>query len=221
VVFSFSGQATSVTDPIKPVGLDAGNSIPVNGPNGTKQLMQLSSSLKGYYSAALGGGSGPTATPLYLDAGSYTVNGPGGADVGAFNVNLTVPPTLTWTNMSSVDNIVRANGQLVTWTGGDPNGTVTITGFSFMLGTNPNGSDSVGAFFTCTAPDSAGQFNIPAPVLLTLPVSAVISPIPGISIGTGSLSIASGTAPVKFTASGLDYSYASTSVSVGKTVNYQ
>jgi hypothetical protein len=79
----------------------------------------------------------------------------------------------------------------------------------------------VGAIFICTAPDSAGQFTIPAPVLLTLPVSAVIAPIPGISIGTGSLSIASATQPVKFTATGLDYSYATTSVSVGKTVNYQ
>jgi hypothetical protein len=123
--------------------------------------------------------------------------------------------------MNSVDNIVRASGQLVTWTGGDPNGTVAITGFSFKLGTDPKGSDTVGAFFTCTAPDSAGQFNIPAPVLLSLPVSAVISPIPGINIGTGSLSISTGTMPVKFTAPGLDYAFGTTSVSVGKTVNYQ
>jgi hypothetical protein len=220
VVYAFSGQAAGATDPTRPTGLDAGNQITVNGPNGIKQLTPLGST-KGFYSATLGGGTPPNATPLYLDAGAYTVTGPGGADVGAFNLNLTVPPNLTWTNMSSVDNIVRANGQLVTWSGGDPNGNVTITGLSFKLGTNANGSDSVGAIFICTAPDSAGQFTIPAPVLLTLPVSAVIAPIPGISIGTGSLSIASATQPVKFTATGLDYSYATTSVSVGKTVNYQ
>jgi uncharacterized protein (TIGR03437 family) len=220
-VFTYSGQSVAVTDPIKPVGLDAGNQITVNGPNGTKQLMPLAVLGKGYYSATLGGGTPPNATPLYLDAGSYPITGPGGADVGPFSLNLTVPPSLTWSNMSSVDTIVRANGQLVTWTGGDPSGNVTITGYSIKLGTDPSGKDSVGAFFSCTAPDSAGQFTIPVPVLLSLPTSSVITPIPGVSIPEGSLSIASATQPVKFTASGLNYSIASTSVSVGKSVTYQ
>jgi uncharacterized protein (TIGR03437 family) len=221
VVYAFSGQSAAVTDPIKPVGLDAGSAITVNGPNGAKQLTPFAILGKGFYSAMLGGGSGASATPLYLDAGSYAISGPGGADVGAFSLNLSVPPTLTWTNMSSIDTVVRANGQLVTWTGGDPNGTVTITGFSYKAGTNPNGSDSVGATFICTAPDSALQFTIPALVLLSLPPSTVISPIPGISIATGSLSIADATQPVKFTAPGLDYAFGSTSVTASKTVTYQ
>ena len=221
VVYVFSGQAASRSDPIKPVGLDAGTALSVNGPNGIKQLTTSSLLGKGFYGATLGGGTPPNNTPLYLDAGSYGVNGPGGADVGSFSLNLTVPPNLTWTNMSSVDTITRSNGQLVTWTGGDPNGVITITGFSFKLGTNQNGSDSVGATFICTAPDSAGQFTIPAPVLLSLPPSAVIAPIPGVSIATGQLSISSDTQPVKFTAPGLDYAFGLSSVSVGKSVTYQ
>jgi hypothetical protein len=221
IVYAFSGQAARTTDPIAPVGLDAGNQITVNGPNGIKQLTTVSILGKGYYGATLGGGTPPNNTPLYLDAGTYGVNGPGGADVGAFSLSLVVPPNLTWTNMSSIDTITRANGQLVTWTGGDPNGDVTITGFSFKLGTNPNGSDAVGATFICTARDSDLQFTIPAPVLLSLPPSAVISPIPGVSIATGQLSISSSSLPVKFTAPGLDYGYGLTSVSAGKSVTYQ
>jgi hypothetical protein len=54
-----------------------------------------------------------------------------------------------------------------------------------------------------------------------LPPSAVIAPIPGVSIPTGQLSIASDTTPVKFTAQGLDYGYALSSVSSGKSVTYQ
>jgi uncharacterized protein (TIGR03437 family) len=221
VVFAFSGRSAVVTDPIKPVGLDAGSAIGVNGPNGAKQLMSTAALGKGFYSASLGGGTPPTNTPLYLDAGSYAINGPGGADVGPFSLNLTVPPNLTWTNMSSIDTITRANGQLVTWTGGDPNGTVTITGFSIKLGTKQDGSDAVGAVFNCTAPDSALQFTIPATVLLSLPPSSTLEVVPGVSISFSSLSLANGTQPVKFNATGLDYAYGSTSVSVGKTVNYQ
>jgi uncharacterized protein (TIGR03437 family) len=222
VVYTFSGQSASILDPVKAVGLDAGNQITVNGPNGTKQLMTSSSLGKGNYSATLGGGSGANAPPLYLSSGSYPITGPGGADVGSFSFNLTVPPTLTWTNMSTVSStpIVRANGQNITWSGGDPNGTVSITGYSFKLGTNPNGSDAVGAFFTCTAPVSAGQFTIPAPVLLTLPASGSSS-IMGISIPTGYLSVGGSSQPVKFTAPGLDYGFGVTSVSSSTSVTYQ
>ena len=220
IVYTFSGRSAGASDPIKAVGLDAGNAISVSGPNGLKQLTTSSILGKGYYSATFGGGTPPNVTPLYLDAGTYTITGPGGADVGSFNFTMTVPPTLTWTNQSSIDTVIRANGQLVTWSGGDPNGTVQITGFSFHLGTNQDGSDSVGAIFICTAPTSAGQFTVPAPVLLSLPPSSMIAGLP-FQIATDSLSIASNTNPVRFNATGLDYATASSSVSVGKNVTYQ
>jgi hypothetical protein len=82
-----------------------------------KQLTMNATLGKGYYSATLGGGS-PNPPPLYLDAGTYTAMGPGGADPGAFLASLNLPPPLIWTNMSSISTIVRANGQNVTWTGG-------------------------------------------------------------------------------------------------------
>jgi hypothetical protein len=221
-VFVFNGQSAIFTDPTTPVGLDAGKLINVNGPNGAKQLMP-DSSLKGTYSATLGGGAGPGALLLFLSQGSYAIdNGSGGADVKSFKFNIPVPPTLNWTNMNSVGPIIRANGQLVTWTGGDPNGVVTITGDSIVLSTDSNGnSTAVGAFFSCHAPDSAGQFTIPAPVLLSLPPSSVISPVAGVSIDAGSLSLGTSSLPVTFTAEGLDYGFAGSSVTTAKTLAYQ
>ncbi len=220
-VFTFGGKAANVVDPTKPVGLDAGAAINVNGKNGAKQLLPEAGA-KGVYFAELGGGAPPNATPLYLDQGSYAIdNGAGGVDVKSFKINLTVPPPLVWTNMDSVGPVIRANGQLITWTGGDPNGTVTMTGFSFMLGSSSDGSDSVGAIFTCTAPDSAGQFMIPALVTLSLPPSAVFAPIPGVSLDTGSLSVGTTSVPVQFTAPGLDFGFAGSTVSSGKTLGYQ
>jgi uncharacterized protein (TIGR03437 family) len=213
-VFAFAGGSATSVDPIVPKILDAGPAITVKGPNGTKQLPKDSA---GEYSAQLGGGSGANIQPLFLDPGAYTVTGPGGADVGPFTANINIAAPLTWTNEASVTTITRSAGQLVTWSGGDPSSTVIIEGSSIMLGTNPDGSDTVGGFFFCTAPDSALQFNIPALVLDNLPPSVTNPDIP---IPTGSLSIAS-FQTVSFTATGIDQGAVSSTVSVGKSVTYQ
>lgn len=222
VVFVFNGQSPIFTDPTTPVGLDAGKLINVSGPNGAKQLPP-DPNQKGSYSATLGGGSGVNVLPLYLDQGAYSIdNGAGGADVKSFNFNLTLPPPLNWTNMNSVGPIVRANGQLVTWTGGDPNSIVSIMGDSIVLTTDSSGNNNaIGAFFTCIAPVSAGKFNIPAPVLLSLPVSSVIMPAAGVSIDLGSLSVGTSSLPGKFTATGIDYGFFGSSVTTSKTLAYQ
>ncbi len=222
VVFFFGGSSSAVTDPVTPTGLDAGPQITVNGPKGIKQLTPSSVLGKGFYSSTLGGGSGAGAQPLYLDAGAYTITGPGGADVVAFSKGVNVPQPLTWTNQSSVDTVVRANGQLVTWDGGDPSGTVYIIGTSIKSGTNPNGSDSVGGIFTCTAPVSAKQFNIPSLVLLTLPQSTVLTPIPGFTISLSSLSVGTtSVTPITPPPSTLDIANFDFTVSSGKSVTYQ
>ena len=221
-VFVFSGQSPIIVDPTTPVGLDAGSVINVNGPNGAKQLKPISG-VKGSYSATLGGGSGPDVLPLYLDQGTYSIdNGAGGADVKGFKFSLTLPPPLNWTNMNSVGPIVRANGQLVTWTGGDPNSIVMISGDSLVITSNAGGNSSaVGAFFTCIAPDSAGQFTIPPAVLLTLPASTAITVAPGVSIDAGSLSVGASSLPIQFSATGINIGYASSSVTSALTVAYQ
>ncbi len=213
-LFALAGDSPVVVDPITPTPLDAGSALTVKGPNGTKQLTK---SATGVYGAQLGGGSGASAQPLYLDTGAYTVTGPGGKDVGAFTANLNIAPPLTWTNEDSVNTITRSAGQLITWSGGDPSSIVLMEGFSFMLGSNPDGSDSVIAFFVCSAPDSAHQFTIPALVLDSLPPSVSNPEIP---IPTGSLSVGS-VQTATFKATGIDQGIINSTVTVGKSVTYQ
>jgi hypothetical protein len=113
----------------------------------------------------------------------------------------------------------RANGQPITWTGGDPNGTVQITG-SNALATN-NGNSIVVAAFTCTAPDSAGQFTIPSAVLLSLPASSAGSIGTSSSFSIGSLGVGAVSALTPFTATGIDFGYLSASYFSNQTVTYQ
>jgi uncharacterized protein (TIGR03437 family) len=130
--------------------------ITITGPNGLQQL--TASGL----AAQLGGGAGTSPQPLYLSAGAYTASGLGGtqsialANVGPFSQNFTIPQPLTWSNQGSISTVDRSAGLDVTWTGGDPNGTVQITGY-------------VG--FICNAKASDQHFTIPAFVLLSVPPS--------------------------------------------------
>jgi hypothetical protein len=114
--------------------------------------------------------------------------------------------------MDAVTTITRSAGQLVTWTGGDPAGTVTIIG---TAGTG-SAADSVGATFFCTAKTSDGQFTIPPTVLLSLPVSAQVQ-----GISTGALIVGTNTTAKSFTASGLDLAFALSSVEALKTLDYK
>jgi len=219
-VLTFRGSsAATITDVIQPTFLDAGSAITVTGPNGTKQLPKQTTTANGQtlitYSASLG--SNVSGQQLYLSPGSYTVSGPGGADVGAFSQNLTLPASLTWTNKGSISTINRAAGQQITWTGGDPNSNVVITGYSLVLGTAKDGSDTIGAFFTCTAKDTDGQFTIPAVVLLSLPAS-VANPL--IPIPLGSLIVAN-QIEVPMTIPRVDIAYVSFEASESEGVTFQ
>lgn len=173
--------------------LDAGPAITISGPHGSEQLTTSAF----LYSAQLGGGSGATAQPLFLDAGAYTVSGPGGADILPFSQIFTIPPPLTWTNQSDIAIVDRSATLDVTWTGGDPSSTVQITGLSS------------GAVFTCNAKTSDQHFTIPAFVLLSLPASS----------GPFSLST---TSSFGFTASGLNDSSGTiqSTVAIEKNVTY-
>ena len=211
IVSVLTSQTVNPYAGITYTSLDAGASIGISGPNGSKTLPKSTSGGSISYYANLG-----NATPgNYLDAGSYTITGPGGADVGSFRATLNIPTPLVWSNQSSITTVNRANGVTVTWTGGDPTSTVEITGESFV--TDQTGSNFAGAYFTCQAPVSVGTFTVPPPVLLSLPASTSIA---GFAI-PGSLGLYNGTVPVAFTTSGLDYGYVSSSVSSGISVTYQ
>lgn len=211
-------QSTDSTfdDPVDFQQLDAGPALTVTGPKGAKQLTKQ---VTGGYYGALGGGSnipgGPPPEPDYLDPGTYTIQGPGGADVGAFTATVVVPQQLVWTNEAQITDVNRSSDLLVTWSGGDPSKEyVTIFGASGMDTTGEG--DVVGSLFFCIERNSAGRFTVPSYVLQALPTSPVMSEVP-----TGLLAVGSGGEGNRFTASGLDYGTIQYSSTTLKSVNYK
>jgi uncharacterized protein (TIGR03437 family) len=206
--------ATPAINSLPGVELDAGTAITINGPNGQKQIAPVPSPFPasvGNYGAELG--ISPGSTPLYLTQGSYTISGKGGNDVGPFTAAVQMPSALTWTNQSSMNNITRANGVTVTWSGADPGGYVIISGLSL-------GANGGNAGFNCTAEAASGRFTVPASVLLALPPSGV-NESDGIDTSEGSLAVGIATPPVTLNASGLGVGQAISSFSFSQSVAYE
>jgi uncharacterized protein (TIGR03437 family) len=203
VVYAFSGSSATVTDPIQPQPLDAGPAISISGPNGIAALNveQTVGSFQDMLGASNNGG------PLYLNPGLYTFTGTGGADVGPFGAQQQMPAPLVWTNQGSFSNIDRSQGIALQWTGGISGGHVYITGASFATSSGP------GAFFSCTAPSTAGQFTIPSIVLLALPPSAA-SPQSYVSIANASPALS-------FTAAGISAGIVTASTAIMQLVTFQ
>jgi len=206
-VYSFNGSTFKGAGLLSSTGLDAGSSLTVSGGGGTGQLPESSSS------------TGTYSNSYELPSGSITFSGSGGKSVGAFSVTLPVSAqTLAWSNEGSISGITRSNGLNVTWSGGDSSGTVQITGFS-IGGSSSN--SAVGAGFTCTAPAGPGQFTVPAEILQALPASANFD-TSVLEVATGSLGISQMSAPVIFTATGLDLGFALAEATItNQTVAYQ
>jgi hypothetical protein len=174
-----SNSATAV-NPFAFAGLNAG-SISVQGPTGTQPLT-AEPSLTGIYLAE------PLPTGFIPSSGgTFNFTGTGGSDVGSFSVFVAMPQPLVWTNATSDATVNRGGGVTVNWTGGGGTGFVDIAGGSV------SSTAVFSAAFVCIAPVTAGTFTVPPPVLLALPA------------GNGSLSVSNYTAPVSFSASGLDF----------------
>ena len=175
-----------------PVDLAAGR-LSVNGPNGLKALGDV----KGAFAVELGTGISIALPPgipsipglpstLYLEPGNYTITGAGGADVGAFNVQVQLNP-VEWSNPAVAALVNRSQPLTLNWTGGRANDYV------MALGTSATRS-SVGTF-VCIARASDLKITVGTHILQNLPAS----------IQEGSLlGLFSITEPKLFTATGLD-----------------
>jgi uncharacterized protein (TIGR03437 family) len=203
LVFAFTGRSPAITDPTQPQSLDAGAALTISGVNGNKQLNPPSGGAPGLYAAQ---SSSVNGGALFLDPGSYTVNGPGGAAVGAFQVQVNTKAPVTWSAGGGLNPVSRSQGLTVTWTGGDPNGSVYIKGNAVVS----QATFSAGAMFACTAPASAGTFTVPPAVTLALPPSS-----------SGGLMVTSVSPPVSFTAPGIDIGVAMTLSEVSQPAAFQ
>src|SRR5579871_1580426 len=169
--------------------LDAG-AITLNGPNVSNKAFTKTNNV---YSLALGtaitGGNLPpipipgfNSQPL-ITAGTYTVAGAGGADVGAFSssINIHQPLSVTGGLPSTVN---RSQNLTLNWTGSGSGDVVIIAGTSSVLvsGTPQNGTFNTGTF-VCTTTGDKQTFTVPSSILLQLPASPA-GGAPGSSVGT-------------------------------------
>lgn len=180
--------------------LDAGPSIGLTAPFGTKTLAKMTFQNFVTYDAQL------DQTATTLTGGQYTFTGTGGADVGAFTANYSLPAVFTWTDQSSITTVNRSNGVTVHWSGGNPAGYVTISGSST--------SGTAFASFICTARVSDLMFTVPSVVLLALPASS--------GPNSGSLSVdASDYQQITPAPSPLNYMLVGSDFFYGTSVSYQ
>jgi hypothetical protein len=155
-----------------PTFLDAGALINLTSSASMQPLQQGPS---GTYDGSLGMlfsmvGVPPMGT-LFLQPGTITAdNGGGGADVASFMASLTLPdPAFSFDNIDQIASIVGSQGVTVQWSGGDPNGFVTITGTSNVAGSAP-GSATLVASWSCSERISAGQFTVPPWITASMPI---------------------------------------------------
>jgi uncharacterized protein (TIGR03437 family) len=180
-----SGGAIDISDPVTGAGLDAGANLTVAGPAGTQSVPASS---KGFYANSFSS---------FLNPGSYTIKGSGGADVGAFTAPLSVPQAINWNNIINANLVPRSQDLLITWTGAQ-NDLVEILGTTNLPST---GSLTPVLEFICTALGSAGQFSVPTLVLSTIPNIAEIQSVPAFRLSVSDLAF------TPFTATGLDTGY--------------
>ena len=126
-------------------GLNAGNFVRVNGPVGQ---FAADNTTSGNYFAS--------KAQAQLSPGSYSFSSSGGSDVGPWSATLNMSSIATWSNFATfnVSSYSIASPFTFTWTGGDPNGSVTLR----VASANAIYNSSI----ECTVSPAAGRFTIPA-----------------------------------------------------------
>jgi uncharacterized protein (TIGR03437 family) len=144
----------------RPVPLDAGATLTVNGLSGTRSITRRGAGMIFDYKTEE---FGDTTPGNYFDPGHYTVTGPGGRDIDAFTAGSDFPQQqFQWTNMPNPGPLDRSKDLKITWTGGTPGTLVSIAGTSLGVG-------GVVGSFLCSAPIGPGEFTIPSYVFLSMP----------------------------------------------------
>ncbi len=196
--------------------LDAGAQLTLNGPGGITNKAMTKVGNSNAYLTTLGdptGGitipgvpSNPNASPG-VSAGTFTIAGPGGSEVGAFTASVNVPQPITWTNQTplTASPIIRSSGVTVTWSGAGANDLVTVLGSSgARTGGTATNPVYLMATFVCLARGDAGTFSVPSSVLTQLPPTTGTLPdnIGILGIAQASVSATNGRFTAPLTAGG-------------------
>lgn len=200
--------------------LDAGT-VSINGPAGSSLSNQALTKTNNIYSYSSFEGLGvsiPGQANFSLPAGTYTLSGAGGPDVGSFSTSLTLGSPLVVTGGLPA-TVNRGAGLTLNWTGGNASDLVEIIGSSST--TTGTGSSTVtdATTFICTTTAGQKTFTVPASILTALPASTATNP--------GVLELASGSFSSTFTATlpkaggSIDAGLFISLLGVGATPTYQ
>jgi uncharacterized protein (TIGR03437 family) len=198
-------------------GLDAGK-VTLNGPAGSGLTNQPFTQDPNTFQYSLNLGTEGITIPGGLNAkllaGTYTVAGAGGADVGTFNTQITLGAPLTLTG-GLPSSITRSAGFTLNWTGGNASDLVQITGTSSTNSGTGSSAITDSWSFICTTTAGVGTFTVGPSVTLQLPATT-----------TGIVGFGSSVSPATFTASltaggSIDAATFLSLVGYGATVAYQ
>ena len=194
-----TGSSTSALLAGTGIALDAGT-ITINGPGGSNITNQPLTETSNTYSLLLGEEGLTTQIPGVLNgtlvAGTYTLTGAGGTDVGKFTASLTLGTPLNVTGGLPL-TVVRSAGLTLNWTGGNPNDIVEIAGFSGTISGSGATTTETGTAFVCLTTAGPGTFTVPSSILSQLPAVT-----PSITGGTSSSFLEVVSIPVPTSGSG-------------------
>jgi len=197
--------------------LDAGN-VTVTGPAGSSlSNTPLTKSNNSYTLTNTEGFSIPGQTNFTLPAGSYTINGAGGNDIGAFSANITIGSPLVVTGGLPA-SVTRSAGLTLNWTGGNASDEVEIIGgTSTVSGTGTSAVTTTTEFLCLT---TAGQrtFTVPASILNQVPATVAATDSGFLEVATGVSN--SFSAPLKAGGT-IDFGIINSFVGAGAAPKYQ
>ena len=140
--------------PLSGSPLDAGPQLSVSGPAGGVLAGQQDASYRAQAPPGL----------LFLGPGSYSVSGPGGADIGSFAASIEVPEPLQWDLGDSSDRITRNRGFAVSWQPPTDGPQVAAEISMTLTAGSPER-------LVCSAQYDSGVLTVPPAILTNLPQS--------------------------------------------------
>ncbi len=182
-VVQYTSSQVSVVTSAGGNSLDAGV-VTVTGPagSGLTNPTPLTETLNDYLLTLSSSTAIPGTVNGSIVAGTYTVNGAGGKDVGKFTTSVTVGAPIVVTG-GLPTTVVRSQPLTLSWTGGNPNDYLQITG---SAGVFTSGGVSTSTTFVCITTAGQGTFTVPSSILSQLPASTSSSS-PNLEVSSGNL----------------------------------
>jgi len=149
--------------------LDAGAELSVTTAAG-QQTSPAIGAISGFYGSTLGGNVNADRrdeTALVLTGpGPFTVAGSGGADIGAFQVQVVAPTQVTWVNRDATEEVSRSRGAILE-IGGErsENRMLAVWG-----GAHDRPSNAT-TLFACFVDPMASSYTVPPSVLANVPAA--------------------------------------------------